>query len=122
MPRADGLDGERSVPRLNGAEHFGEARHHTSFDVVHRRRVSEPLRERGDRLVRDAAGHDQVEIGQVGIDIEREAMTGDPARDADANRRELAVADPDARQLLDASRLDAEIAPTRMITSSRSWT
>lgn len=40
--------GQRSVRRFNGAEDFGEASDDAGFDVVHRRRVAEQLRERGD--------------------------------------------------------------------------
>ena len=35
----------------------------------------------------DAAWHDGIKSGQIGIKINRNAMPADPAADADANRR-----------------------------------
>src|SRR5581483_4155161 len=46
----------------------------------------------------DTAGHDTVEVAQVGADVERKAVERHPAAEADADRGNLGVADPDAGQ------------------------
>ena len=65
--------------------------------------------ERGDPPVGDPAGHDELEMVEVGGDIEREAVARNPARDAYADRRELLLADPDAGQPFHPTSLDAVI-------------
>src|SRR6267142_4342773 len=45
--------------------------------------------ERGGFAVGDAAGNDQVEVAEVGGDVEGEAVGGDPAADVDADGGEL---------------------------------
>ena len=51
--------------------------------------AAEFLLHRGDRLGRDAAGDDEVEVAEVGVDVEGEAVGGDEAGDVDADGGEL---------------------------------
>ncbi len=46
----------------------------------------------------DAAGIDQFKIIEIGRDIERQAVIGDPVRDGNPDRRDFAIVDPDAGQ------------------------
>ena len=61
---------------------------------------------------------------EVGGDVQRKAVAGDPSRDADADRREFVVADPRRRSVPGiAPAVDAEVgARARISTSSRSRT
>src|SRR5262245_65406766 len=67
------------------------------------------LVERRDAAVHYPARHDEVEVAEVGGVVEREAVTGDPARNPDANCGELFLTDPHARQTANAFRLDAVV-------------
>ncbi len=58
--------------------------------------------ERGDLSVGDAAGDDGVEPGEVGIDVECEAVAGDAALDADADGGDFGAVHPDAGATSDA--------------------
>ena len=49
--------------------------------------------EGGGFAVRDAAGDDEVEVAEVGGDVECEAVGGDPAADVDANSGEFFFGD-----------------------------
>src|SRR5262245_47831106 len=72
--------------------------------------VAQQASQRSDSPVVDAAGDDQVEIAEVGRGVEGEAVAGNPARDADANRRELVAfigPDPDASEPFHAPRVHA---------------
>ena len=60
-------------------------------------------RQRGDRLVGDAARDDVVEEREIGIDVEREPVHRAPAAQLHADRRDLAVLDPHARIPVEAS-------------------
>src|SRR5690349_20298991 len=62
---------------------------------------------RRDALVRDAAGHDQVEEIDVGRDIERESVTRNPAGNADADRADLFITNPGAAESLHAPGLES---------------
>jgi len=59
---------------------------------------------RGDAAVGDAAGNDQGEIVEVGVDVERETVAGDPASDPEADRGQFLAAHPHAREAVDAPR------------------
>src|SRR5258708_2709098 len=69
----------------------------------------------GGFAVGDAAGNDQVEVAEVGGDVEGEAVGGDPAADVDADGGEFFFGDaarrlhPDAGFAGDAVGGDAEI-------------
>ena len=76
--------------------------------------TAQPSRaERRHAAIGDAARHDQIEIVEIGRDVERKSMAGDPARDAHADRRELFAADPDAGQPCDACRRRHRSRPPR---------
>ena len=51
--------------------------------------LAEFLLHRGDWLRRDAAGNDQVEVAEVGVHVEGEAVGGDEAGDVDADGGEF---------------------------------
>ena len=61
------------------------------FYLIHSHRAAQQARHRGHPFVGDAAGDDQVELREVGVHVEREAVARHPARDAHADRRELGV-------------------------------
>src|SRR3954470_21038985 len=56
------------------------------------------MAERGDTLIRDATGHDEVEMAEVGGDVQGKAVAGYPSGDSDTDSRKLLVADPHAGQ------------------------
>src|ERR1700689_5553243 len=56
----------------------------------------------------DSARRDRIEVAEVGGYVQREAVPRDPAAKTDADRRNLARADPDAGHRVAASRVDAE--------------
>ena len=58
-------------------------------DCVQIERLAEFLLHRRDRLRRDAAGDDQVEVAEVGVYVEGEAVRGDEAGDVDADGGEF---------------------------------
>ena len=47
--------------------------------------------EAGDAVAADAARHDAVEMREVGLDVDRDAVEADPAPDPDADRRDLVL-------------------------------
>jgi hypothetical protein len=63
-----------------GAQHI--------VDIGHRHRQAE-IDQRGHAMLADAARHDAVEMGEVRLDIQRDAVERDPAPDADADRGDL---------------------------------
>src|SRR6516165_7226446 len=57
--------------------------------------------ERGDAVLGDAAGYDAAVVGEVGVDVERDAVEPHPMADAYADGGDLALApmalvDPDS--------------------------
>ena len=58
--------------------------------------AAELLRDAGERRAVEPAGAEARERGEVAVDVEREAVAHDPAARADAERGDLALADPDA--------------------------
>src|SRR5438128_1398857 len=93
------------IAREDGSEMVRQTR----FDVLGLDRTAEQTLERRDPAVRDAARNDQIEIVEIGRDVEREPVAGDPARDADPNGRELFAPDPHTGQAVHASRIDAVV-------------
>src|SRR5579863_9406782 len=79
-------------------------------DRVHLHAPAQELLERRDAAAEQAAGYDRAEVREIGVHVEGKAVRSDPARDVDAHRHQLVVADPDARGARDAARLDAEVA------------
>ena len=65
------------------------------------RRAAEEACHRCNASSLEPARNDQVEVREVHVDVEREAMPGDPALHGDTDGGDLVVADPDARQLRD---------------------
>jgi hypothetical protein len=74
------------------------------------------------RLSADPARHDQLERREVQVHVEREAVRRHPARQPDADRADLLVADPAAVQPLIRAAATPKSAHVRIITSSRSRT
>ena len=62
-------------PRLNGAEHLLERLPERDIDIRHAHGMAE-IDQTGDAVarIRHAAGHDGIEMGQVGLDIDRNAV------------------------------------------------
>jgi hypothetical protein len=63
----------------------------------------------GSHGLGEAARNNVLKIAQVGRDVERETVRCDPSADVHADGGDLALAYPDARQLRNTARLDAEI-------------
>jgi len=55
------------------------------------------------------ARDDQIEVTEIGVHVEGEAVRRDPARDVNADRRDLAAPSVNASQALDPKRFDAEV-------------
>ena len=96
-------------PHELGVEQIRERAGHDVFDVLHHDFAVELAGQRGDGLVADPTGDDHVEVREVGVHVEREAVHGDPAADSNADRADLAVADPGAVQARDPRRGDAQV-------------
>src|SRR5262245_34417182 len=70
---------------------------------------------RCDAVLGDAARHDEIEVGEIDVDVEGEAVAGDPARDPDTDRSDLLRAangplHPRAGETGDSMRAHAEVA------------
>jgi hypothetical protein len=87
----------------------------TRFHFVRRDIAVEEFFERGGFAIGDAAGNDEVEVAEVGGDVEGETVGGDPAADVDADGSEFLFGDiagrlhPDAGFAGDAIGGEAEI-------------
>lgn len=79
------------------------------LDLSSTRRATQ-LSQRGNASVRDPTGEDQVEVAEIGRQVQGKPMTRDPAGNAHANRRQLLRADPCACQSVDSSSHDAAVA------------
>src|SRR5690606_13575036 len=92
-----------------GAEAVGEVGEEAGRRLVPAHRPAELPLERGDAPVGDAAGDDEVEPAEVGVEVEGEAVHADPAAAADAEGAHLPLVapavgpDPDAGAALDAA-------------------
>src|SRR5690349_18273671 len=73
------------------------------FDFGERNRPAGCLLQRGDAAIRDAAGDDQPEVIEIRGHVEGKAVTGDPARDADADGADLLGTNPRPGQAGNAS-------------------
>ena len=89
-----------------GPKRGSKAARSARVDLGHRDEVAEILETR-HALVGDAAGHDAVVVAEIGRDVERNAVEGHPARDPDADRRDLVLA---ARALVGPPHPDADPA------------
>ena len=72
---------------VRSSEHLREGALHRHVDLRHRRGDAEI--EQGGHpvaVVADAAGHDALEVREVAVDVEGDAVEGDPAAHADAER------------------------------------
>ena len=74
----------------------GEPRHHRVDDPVEIGRGSEHPRQRRDAPIGDATRDDVFEHPEIGVDVERESVTGAAACDLHPDRGDLLVTDPDA--------------------------
>jgi hypothetical protein len=79
------------------------------FDLFHIYDPAQSSRHRCHTSARNAAGNDQIKMVELGVDVECEAVTRDPSRDAHPNGRDLLVAHPDAGQPFDAAGIDTVI-------------
>src|SRR5205809_1812029 len=80
------------------------------LDVSKLDRAAQQRIERRNAPIGNSARDDQAEVLEVSGRVERESMARDPAGNADADRCELVLADPDAGQSVDAMRADAVVA------------
>ena len=88
-------------------EYAGEFGDDPSLDFVLVEFVPDLTLERRHPAPGDATRDDQVKAGEVGADVERQAVTGNPARDADADRADLVITHPDAGESRDSLRTNA---------------
>src|SRR5262245_23393542 len=93
-----GLDGVLRRTDRNPFEYGAKRRNRGASDLADGYRPTGELVERRHSPVRDAARHDELELIEIGRDVEGESVARDPPGDADADRRELAIADPCARE------------------------
>src|SRR6185503_5545574 len=89
-------------------KHLGEVCHETILDSAQRRLVAEQDFHGGHRLT--FAGDDQIEITEIGVDVERKAVRRDPPGDVHSDRRDFAALSMNTRQTLDAKRVDPEVS------------
>src|SRR5580658_4093091 len=83
--------------RGDGVQRFNETLDQLFLDLFHRRsRIAEKLLNTGCGAAGQAAGDDQVEIAQVGGDVQGEAMQGGAAADADADGADFSEVGPDS--------------------------
>ena len=82
--RVEGVD-----PEDLGLEDYAEVAGDGFGDGVEVEFSAEFFLHRGHRLGRDAAGDDQVEVAEIGVHVEGEAVRGDEAGDVDADGGEF---------------------------------
>jgi hypothetical protein len=61
-------------------------------------------------VISDPAGHNQIEVVQVGVHIQGESVHRDPARNTHTNRSQFFVAGPNSGQPIYSAGRDSEIA------------
>src|SRR5690606_25879429 len=84
----------------------------SGIHVAHRGGTFE-VREARDAVLAHAAGHDAVEVGEIGSDVEAQPMEADPAPDPDADGRDLVL---DMRAMLRPPHPDADPVRPRLAT------
>src|SRR5512138_1900550 len=80
------------------------------FDIRPIDRAAQQSRDRRDTALGNTTRHDQIEVVEIGSDVQREPVARNPSGDADANRRKLVATDPDAGESFDAPGVDAVVA------------
>src|SRR4051812_31914566 len=95
---------QQQVAIENPAEMGGEA----LADLL--QRGGDAVLGHGGDWLGEAAGDDVLEIGEVGVDVEGEAVGSYPAAEVDSDGGDFAVADPDAGEFGDAAGVDAVFA------------
>src|SRR5688572_10865930 len=90
-------------------EDFSKMARQARLDGIKRDYLPGQTLERGDAFVGYAARHYQIEIIEVGFDVECKAMHSDPARNTDTDSGQLLAAYPDSRETLDPFCLDPEV-------------
>ena len=90
-------------------EPIGHRLRDLAADLVDGDRPAGLARQRRHARIGDAAGDDGVEGGQVGVDVECEAVQGDPSCDTDSRSARLfaPAVEPDAGSAVDAPGGDA---------------
>src|SRR5690348_10643321 len=83
-------------PRGHAQRRLERADHRGFYPVPGRRGPAELPGHRRHRDRLDPARNHQVEVAEIGRDVEREAVPRDPVARVDADRRDLATLGPDA--------------------------
>jgi hypothetical protein len=94
----------------SSVEYPSEVRYEPVFDFGEIDGSSKQSRQRRHPAASDPAGDDQAEVVEIGRDVQRETVTGDPTGDSNAYRCEFVLPDPHARQTLLAVGHDPEIS------------
>src|SRR4029079_13782238 len=93
-------------------EDLSKALRKSIFDLRHGALASQLAGEGRHRLVGDPARHDQIEVREIGGDVERDAVARDPARDPNPDGADLPVANPRAAQPRDPAPRQPRVART----------
>src|SRR6185312_11742526 len=105
--------GNRAHRSSRIAEHFIPGGAQRDVGVVHRRGNAK-RRQARNAMLTHAARHNPGEVGQVGIDVQRDTVPGHPATDTDPDGTDFGLGtvryDPDADTALPPFALDVEAA------------
>lgn len=81
-------------------------------DVRHFPQLNRPpqnARKRSDPFIGYAARDDHFEVAEIGVDVQRKTVAGDPTRDSHADGTDLLIADPNPSQAGYSRSSDAEL-------------
>src|ERR1700722_7933489 len=99
---------QRARNNFTERKHTRETLAHHAGELAHRHRALRHFGHRRHAASLDPARHDRIEVAEIGGYVQREAVPRRPAPDTDANRRDLAGADPHAGHPVAAPGVDSE--------------
>jgi len=84
----------RTVPKFF-PKHFLKAALEYPFYLIQVNGSSQQIAQGSDGTIQDSTGMNELEVTQIGIDVESEAMFGDPAADVNTDGSQFSPARPD---------------------------